>query len=460
MPNISCPAKLDFIKGLSFLEFYSYTPDKPSFVVDTMDALVNSRVITGATQIVNTDPLYGISQQSQYILVTATAATQVITITKQIDLNNNIFNSGDEAIIAFPIKFIGGAGLATSTEAQRTVDVQITDTASTPVTFGPTGTVAVPEMRYVMGQPVSVFSAVQNLTGLEELIKVPIQKVSQSTTKIVASIQITLNLPVGSVFAIYKSSIYRTDEDLCSAGVSPILELIPDSVKITFTPNIATETGQMKNILSQTAQANSLKISITTLGLDPEKYRKFIGAPKFNDDGQMAQNTITTTIPNNGYLTSAQINGLERVNDETDIMISKIVNGQKVDMGSTQGAVALKDRFKFVKGSQNVIFFNTADIGKTIEIRLVVRDSAYQKMSIPNITVIKKGTLKGFFSSSPEWDSSTSKMYAIFRDMNVTANIEFGDFGNSKQSKINLECEQIVTDLSGSSTDFFYKPIN
>lgn len=460
MPTISCPAQLDFIKGLSFLEFYSYTPDKPSFVVDMMDSLASSRVITGATQIVNTDPLYGISQQSQYILVTATAATQVITITKPIDLNNNIFNSGDEAIIAFPIKFISGAGLATSTAAQRTVDVQITDTASTPVTFGPAGTVVVPEMRYVMGQPVSVFSAVQDITGLDELIKVPIQKVSQSTTKIVASIQVTLNLPVGSVFAIYKSSIYRTDEDLCSAGVSPVLELIPDNVKVTFTPNIATETGQMKNVLGQTAQANSLKISITTLGFDPEKYRKFIGAPKFSDAGQMAQNTITLTVPNTGYLTSAQISGLENVNDETDIMISKIVNKQRVDMGSTQGQVALKDRFKFVKGSQNAIFFNAADFGKEVEIRLVIRDSAYQKMSVPNITVIKQGTLKGFFSSSPDWSKSTNKMYGVFRDMNVTANIMFGDFGSGKQTKINLECEQIVTDLSGSSTDFFFKPIN
>lgn len=460
MPSIiSCPPQLDFIKGLSFLEFYSYTSDSPAFVVDTMDALPTSRAVVGATPVVNTDPLYGISQQSQYVIFTATAVTQTITITKLIDLNQNIFNSGDDAVISFPIKFISGSGLTTTTTAQRTVDIQITDTASTPATFGSAGTIVVPEMRYVMGQPISVYAAVQDMTGLEELIKVPIQKVSQSSTKIVASIQVTLNLPIGSVFAMYKSAIYRSEEDLCSTGIKPILELIPDKVEVKYTPNIATETGQMKNIISQTAQANSLKISVTTLGFNPESYRKFIGGKRYSDGGKMAQNTITIVIPNTGYVTEAQINGLESVNSVDDIFITKIINGQKVDMGPTLGAVALKDRFKFVSGSQKAIFFNDVDKGKTVEIRIITKDTGYQKMSIPNITVIKKGRLKGFFSSSPDWNTSTQKMYADFRDMSVNANIQFGSFGDGKQTKINLEFEQIVTDLSGSSTDFYYQTL-
>lgn len=460
MPNISCPIDLQALKGCTHLEFFSNSKDSPVVVVDTMDSSNVRRNVVGADQSVTTQALYAIGQQNQYIIFTATAAIQEITITREFDLGtNNTYNSGDDAVIAFPIKFISGAGLATSTVAQRTADIQMANSLA--ATFGPAGTVVVPEMRYIIGKPVPTFPAIQDLTGQEELIKVPISRTESGLSKVFTSTKLTLNLPIGSVFAMYKVGIYRSDEDICSIGMKPILEIEPDKVDFKSTPVIAKETDNLGGTSSVSGKVSTLEINVTTKTAPLETFRKFSGGKRFSDQGKMGGKSNTFTIPTNGIITSAQISDLENAQNIQDIQISKIeTGGELISMGATIGSVVLKNRFKFEKGANNSLHFNPADSGKIIKIRVTGRDTSYQKMSVPKITQIRTGILKMFVASQPNYDEAENKALFEFPEMFATAQFTAGDFSNAKPAKLELKFEQISKNNQSELFNLYYKTLD
>lgn len=457
-----CPVDPSVLAGANVIQIQLRAIEKPFYVTDPMksDAVGQRTLGVNLTQAITT--AHAVPQQTTALLFTVvTAATaETVTYTQVIDLSSNFFDADDSPVYVLPFK--GVSGLGTTTAGQRIVTINVRDTkAGTPDVFGPSGTAPTPTVvtanfSQVMGNK----TGTQDLNGYYEAIVIDLSALKASTTKKFDQVVVQFNLPVGATFVLYKSGIYRSPEDACFIGPSPIV--VKDPTGFSF--NIAGQSTEIRDQLGYLKGVKNKAADITmkfeTPDLDLETYRKLTGARK-STGGKKVSNEYVLTIPatpnvDGFYELSTQIAELNQVVSDKDIF-GEITDelGNTVSAGKTQGEVT-KGRFRFIQGTTNILRFSAADKGRTVRLRVYYPDVDQRKLSIGNLTRTVYADVYAVISDNTDLDAAGLKVPMYFDNMSLTVSVLSASFDNADNFRLSIDGKGVNAKRIDDAVQIFY----
>ncbi len=423
--------------------------EDPFTVVDNQNSVKAGLRTLGADLTQSLTKEYPIANQLtavKYTVNATTVAAETITYTRTFDFSSGLFDSGDNPVFAFGIYLI--SGVSTTTLAQRLVKVTFTDTADTPVTFSKGGGVNVDEFDYVIGNETNTN---QDLTGFDEAIIIPLDKLQQSTTKQFSSVQIKFALPVNAQFALYKMGVYRAPEDCAFIRPSDIIIENPKAFTRAEEPNVGEMKGALGNFLGPKERVGNLSMSFETDELNDEHVRILKRNKKYTG-GKQPSTRVEVTIPDTyPYEISTQVADLENVTSTKDIWIQiREVSGAVKDAKVIEGGEYLP--------AQTVRFYNVAptkrlrfspqDKGKKaiIQVNYVNPDAVYEVTTARGKTLY--ATVIRIVTDSTDVNSSRRRQIYIYDNATVSVMSQGQSVDNDNAENIKIDIKTLAVSPS------------
>lgn len=378
----------------------------------------------------------------RYVVNSTTVANETITYTRTFDFTSGLFDSGDNPVLAFGIYLING--VSATTLAQRLVKVTFTDTAGTPVTFSKGGTINVDEFDYVIGNETNT---TQDLTGYDEAIIIPLDKLQQSTTKQFSSVQIRFALPINTQFVLYKMGIYRAPEDCAFIRPADIIIENPKAFTKSEEPNVGEMRGALGNFLGPKERVANLTMGFETDELNDEHARILKRNKKYTG-GKQPSTRVEVTIPDTyPYEISTQVAELENVNSIKDIWIqirentgavkdAKVIEGGEFLPGATV-------RFYDVAPTKR-LRFSPSDKGKKaiVQVNYVDPDSVYEETTARGKTLYAEVTQ--IITDSTDVNASRRRQIYTYKNATVSAMAQGQSVDNDNAENLKIDIKTLA----------------
>jgi hypothetical protein len=473
--------------GALDLVIYTYN-DKPFTTLDPFTTTTQGgRTLTGfATTGVDAPVIDLIKEnlkQKKYLKVTTNAAAQLIDYTTTIDLSQEFYTGEDSPFINLAVG-IGtlntGAVIPALTQAQRTIRVALVDTDGVPHIYsdsltpigGLTPTVAIPELKIIIGDPTL---ANQDMTNYAQNIKIDMSKIfeigtNQTQSKKFSRMVVMMSLPTDIQVGFLASKIYQSTDDFCPDVKSTFIEL-PEEFNLAVKQNkdLVNDNPQklIKGIVDRITDYMVEKIQIP---LSFRILRRIYGLKAFTakDSAEYIYKkvTIDAGVIANGFTDSEITNN---VKSQSDVAFGYFeVDGNKYDIATTSGTP--------VKGEVAVIrtvvatvpttrfVFSNDDLGKvvTIVIKNSVEADQYIDFGLPNILPTARVDFAVRLSDNQDKDSATtlSKIYSLNRSFSLSSDLQIGSVTNAKEAKMTINLEHLSKNSKDVDLRFVTKRFN
>jgi hypothetical protein len=421
--------------------------EDPFAIIDNQNSVNASDRTLGADLSSVVTKEYPIENQLTAVKYTvgATVAAETITYAQEFDLSSGFFNSADQPILAFGIYLI--SGVATTTLAQRKVSLTMTDTAGSPVVFSNGGGVDVDEFDYILGNE---SNTTQDLTGYNEAIVIPLDKIQVSTTK-KFTVQLKFNLPATSQFVLYKEAFYRSPEDCGFVRPADIIIENPKAFTETPTPNVGEMKGALGNTLGFKQRTTTYAMTFESDELVDEHARILMRNKKYTG-GKIPSNRVELDIPSiYPYEISSGVANLQNVNSTKDIWVqiketSGTIKGTKVIEG---GEYLPKQTVRFYNVAPTKrLRFSPVDAGKKaiVQVNYSDPDAVYEAVSARG-KIVYCDVIR-ILSDNTDLNTSRRRELRIYKNMTVNVTTNGASVDNDNPENLKYEVKSVTANIN------------
>lgn len=478
-PNINQQVSQSILASVSDLELFPSVAEKPSFTVDTMSVAGTSNRTVGAnlTETASTNSAYQLTQQKTYLQYTVVTATtnETLAWSQILDFTatdqTGLFNSGETPTLLILINPV--SGLTTTTVAQRTVNLQIKDTAGTPKIYGAAASAlplgAVTDVVANFAQVIEPLTGASvDITGSTNggyAVQFPLDSLTSSTTK-KFTLGLQFNFPVGAVYNMYILNGYRQMENCAIVGSSPIAVQYPANVKFSIQQKVNYVQDPLGRTVAAKTLAKEIDLSFQIPNMPMESVRKLFGMAR-RAGGNNRYPTVTTTIPNSSpYEISSTLPSLQYIALTADytkaIVITRTdATGNVSIMQPALGSYIASGQYVFIydvsgAGAGNKIRFSSVDVGQTITVAVTAATTSgfSGDMDALSTIVLANGRFSGTDNGNPT--TSTSKALFEVRSLIMTANLNLAGVGDNSVFTIEVTGKALILPNSPSPIKISY----
>jgi hypothetical protein len=453
--KINLPGSSNQLSQLVRVIVHPKVTNKPFYTIDDMESLAPGLRTVGAglTQS-NVSPAltpatddFILSHQRFGVQYTVQAAgAQTISYPFTLDLSSNFFNAGFKPYQTIAYQVISGG--ATLTQAQRTVELSMIDTASTPVTFS--SSTIVPEFRILLG---STETSVENLNDFKGVISSPMDKLSASTTKIFTP-TLTFNLPVGTVFCLYAFETFRSFRDSGYLGNKAIVFNQPIAYNESQENTSKDVRGKAGNILGTIDGFENTSFSFEEETLNYQHYLALLpgyteaGGDKWGYDQDLV---IPTTAVASEFALSG-VNNINNTDSKEDFVVT--ILDTSTGIYTEMFVVESGNQYlpagtcKYVREGTKRLVFSASDAGKKIRVSVRYTNTSKIKLSRTALRQKVRADVDLIFSDSVNLSSATQTNEEFYLNCEIVASIIKAEAYSDTSNRIKLDVKQVITDGS------------